>query len=101
VLVVDKGRIKFGAVLGKGAFGTVKLAHVAFDDHRTGHSLPVRQSPPPASTWAPPGGVVVRCVAALHAGPRRVGQSSNMRERVSRVRGQDHRGKGRRIQREA
>ncbi len=49
---MDKGRIKFGAVLGKGAFGTVKLAQVAFDHDRTGPSLPVRRSPPPASSLA-------------------------------------------------
>ena len=36
VPVMDKGAIKFGALLGEGAFGTVKLAHVDVGGADTG-----------------------------------------------------------------
>lgn len=36
VPVMDKGAIKFGALLGEGAFGTVKLAQVDLDGADTG-----------------------------------------------------------------
>ena len=36
VPVMDKGAIKFGALLGEGAFGTVKLAQVDLDGGDTG-----------------------------------------------------------------
>jgi hypothetical protein len=36
VPVMDKGAIKFGALLGEGAFGTVKLAHVDLGGADTG-----------------------------------------------------------------